>query len=305
MEDDDDVREQLTQFFRRRCGSFVVASDGAEGLKAFHEHLPDLIITDILMPVMNGLEMAQKIRELGSQIPIIITTAFEQTDFMKRAIELGVDKYVTKPIQMELLLKAVQDCARRLQLEEQFRLAELVFQNGSEGMLVSDADGRILRVNPAFTALTGYELMEVVGRNMSFLQSGRHDEAFLKGMWHTLDATGKWQGETWNRRKDGEIYNQWLSIDTIFNQEGMPYRRVALFFDITRIKALESSGHHAYSKKAPLQQEADIASQESSRLELDAAEAFEFANTEHPVMQELKRLCIERSSRMQSNVKRN
>lgn len=297
VEDDDDVREQLSQFFQRRCGKLIVAADGAAGLKAFHEHRPDLVITDILMPVMDGLVMAQKIRAVDAKIPIIVTTAFEQIDFMMRAIELGIDKYVIKPVKMDLLLAAVQDCARRMQLEEQSKLAALVYENSSESMLITEVDGRIISANPAFTRLTGYALEEVTGHMPDFLKSGRHDEAFFQGIWHALNTTGKWQGEIWNRRKDGEIYAQWLSIDTIFNQDGAPYRRVGLFFDITLIKALESAGKLAHPREPVPQKVQDNAAEQSLRAELDAAEAFEFANLDHPVMQELQRLCIERQLR--------
>lgn len=124
VEDDARNRDGLGVFLRRRAGSVVLAAHGAEGLAAFKATPCHLVVTDIQMPVMDGLAMARAIRELDPQVPIIVTTAFEQTDYLIRAIELGIDRYVVKPIQSELLESALLDCAHRLLAEEQLRLKE-------------------------------------------------------------------------------------------------------------------------------------------------------------------------------------
>jgi diguanylate cyclase (GGDEF)-like protein/PAS domain S-box-containing protein len=127
----------------------------------------------------------------------------------------------------------------RRQAAESMQLASLVYQNSSEAMMVTDASGAIISVNPAFTELTGYAQDEIVGQTPSILNSGRHDHAFYQAMWREIDSTGRWQGEIWNRRKGGEIYAERLTINTIFDGGGAPYRRVALFFDITQEKRTE------------------------------------------------------------------
>jgi diguanylate cyclase (GGDEF)-like protein/PAS domain S-box-containing protein len=127
----------------------------------------------------------------------------------------------------------------RSRTDEELQLASLVYQTSSEAMTVTDANGNIVAINPAFTALTGYTQEEVIGKNPSILKSGRHDQEFYQTMWHSLDSTGQWQGEIWNRRKSGEIYPESLTINTIYSEEGLPLRRVALFSDITKKKASE------------------------------------------------------------------
>jgi diguanylate cyclase (GGDEF)-like protein/PAS domain S-box-containing protein len=122
---------------------------------------------------------------------------------------------------------------------EERQLALLVYQNSSEAMMVIDADNMILTINPAFTALTGYTLEEVTGRHPSILESSRHDRDFYEAMWQAIDTTGYWQGEVWNRRKNGEIYAEWLTINSIYNPDGSVHRRVALFSDITKRKESE------------------------------------------------------------------
>ena len=128
----------------------------------------------------------------------------------------------------------------RKKAEEELRLASLVYQNSSEAMTVTDAEGVIIAVNPAFCALTGYEPDEVVGKNPKILKSGHHGRDFYDEMWRSLKSTGRWQGEIWNRRKNGEIYPEWLSISSIFEEDGSVHRRVALFSDITKKKELET-----------------------------------------------------------------
>lgn len=114
VEDDDNIREQLEQFLRRRVKEFFVAVDGAKGLEAYFEHKPDMIVSDILMPEMTGLEMAEKIKADNPEVPIIVTTAFNETDYFLKAIQIGIDNYVLKPVDTEMLQRALDKSARVL-----------------------------------------------------------------------------------------------------------------------------------------------------------------------------------------------
>ncbi len=131
------------------------------------------------------------------------------------------------------------DISERKKAEAELELASLVYQTTSEAMTVTDATGTILAVNPAFTETTGYEHHEVIGKNPRILRSGHHNKSFYDAMWHELNTTGQWQGEIWNRRKNGEVYPEWLKINSTYNSDGTIYRRVALFSDITKKKQLE------------------------------------------------------------------
>jgi diguanylate cyclase (GGDEF)-like protein/PAS domain S-box-containing protein len=126
-----------------------------------------------------------------------------------------------------------EDITERKQSEEKLKLAALVYQNSNDAMAVTDAENRIIDINPAFTTFTGYTKDEVIGKNPKILRSGRQDEAFYHAMWKTLNETGQWRGEVWNRKKNGEIYAELLSINTIYNDDGAVYQRVGLFSDIT------------------------------------------------------------------------
>jgi diguanylate cyclase (GGDEF)-like protein/PAS domain S-box-containing protein len=133
----------------------------------------------------------------------------------------------------------VQNISDRKAAEESMRLAASVYVNSSEAMTVSDPEGRIITVNPAFTTITGYTAEEVIGKNRGVLSSGRHDESFYEAMWDEINTTGHWQGEIWDKRKNGEIYPAWLTINTIFDADNNPYRRITLFSDSTAWKETE------------------------------------------------------------------
>jgi len=244
VEDDRDVREQLSQYLRRRVRSLLVAEDWLSGLGLYRNERPDLVITDILMPGMDGLEMAGEIRKQDDGVPIIVTTAFEQTDYLMRSIEIGVDHYVTKPVNTDLLYRALLGSARRLRAEEQLRLAAKVFDGSLEAIIITDADNRIIAVNPAFTKITGYSPEEAIGCNPSMLSSGQQDKAFYRAMWEDITTKGNWQGEVWNRRKSGETFPELLSITTLVDVLGRVTHHVGIFTDITERKASEERIRH-------------------------------------------------------------
>jgi diguanylate cyclase (GGDEF)-like protein/PAS domain S-box-containing protein len=130
----------------------------------------------------------------------------------------------------------IADVSERKKAEERMRLAAKVFDNTQEGVTITDCDTRILAVNRAFTVVTGYPEEEVLGKRPSLLQSGRQDKAFYDEMWDSLDRSGQWKGEIWNRRKCGEIYPEWLSISAVRNDSGEVSHYVGVFSDITEIK---------------------------------------------------------------------
>ena len=124
VEDDPDAREELARFLRRRVGSLIIAEDGEEGLAAYRARHPRMVVTDIQMPNLDGLAMVQAIRDEDPAVPVIVTTAFECSTYLVRSIELGIDRYVLKPIQPGILDAALLKCAHRLLAEEQLRLRE-------------------------------------------------------------------------------------------------------------------------------------------------------------------------------------
>lgn len=136
-------------------------------------------------------------------------------------------------------LERMQAEAERRQAAEQLELAARVFESSTEGIMISDARNRILLVNKAFSAVTGYTPEEVIGTNPNVLSSGRQDVAFYQEMWATLQRDGSWQGEIENRRKNGEIYPEWLNISVTRQTDGNIGNYVAVFSDLTKRKEIE------------------------------------------------------------------
>ena len=140
------------------------------------------------------------------------------------------------------------DVTERLRIEERLRQAATVFENTREGITITDADERILRVNRAFCELTGYTEEEVQGQTPRLLHSGRQSPEFYAALWASVRDTGHWQGEIWNRRKNGEVYPELLSISAVRNTAGIVTHYVGVFADLSQIKASEEQldflAHH-------------------------------------------------------------
>ena len=172
-------------------------------------------------------------------------------DCNEKLIETKLLLYSGKRIDIELCLLRtrfdgddaivvfVLDNTARKNNERNAQLAALVYENSTEAIVVTDENGVIVGVNPAFVEITGYQLSEVIGRTMNLLASGRQSPAFYKKMWRQLQKTGRWRGDIWNRRKNGEEYAERLNISTCYNEDGTVFRRIGLFFDITQDKERE------------------------------------------------------------------
>ncbi len=147
--------------------------------------------------------------------------------------------------QLRTLVRLDYEVKGRRAAEREAMLAESAFTHTSEGIIVTDADGTVIRVNPAFEMMTGYSASELIGHSPRVLKSGRHDERFYRRMWADLRDSGAWVGEVWNRRKNGEEYPQLLSIRAVrADENGGASTYVAVCHDISDRKAAEERLHH-------------------------------------------------------------
>jgi len=151
------------------------------------------------------------------------------------------------PIQLDgsvVLFNSARDVTQRKQDEEKLQLAASVFTHAREGIMITDPYGAVIEVNDTFTHITGYSRDEVIGQNPRILSSGRQDKSFYVSMWRALIEQGHWNGEIWNRRKNGEIYAEMLTTSAVRDANGKPQRYVALFSDITAIKEHQNQLEH-------------------------------------------------------------
>lgn len=148
-----------------------------------------------------------------------------------------------EPYELELIELAAQLSAiaiERKNAELQLQLEARVFEQGNEAIVITDSQRRIVRVNHAFSRITGFSEAEVLGKNPSMFSSGRQAADFYQGMWTSLDATDHWQGELWSRRKDGSVYAEWLSITALREKSGEVINYVGIGSDITQRKENEA-----------------------------------------------------------------
>jgi len=140
-------------------------------------------------------------------------------------------------------LAVKENITERKLAEAQLRIAATAFE-AQEGMCITDAAGVILRVNQAFSVITGYSVEDSVGQTMRMLNSGRHDARFYAAMWQTIGQTGVWQGEIWNRRKNGDVFPEWLSITAVKDSADAVTHYVSTLTDISKRKAAEAQIQH-------------------------------------------------------------
>lgn len=250
VEDDELMRLTICMFLSKNGYETLTADNGLDAVDIVSQEPPDIILMDAVMPKMDGYEATRRIRQqLGLvDIPIIMVTSYSDEADVNKAFDAGVTEFVSKPIHWAVLGNRLKYLWQSIQKNEILNLAALVLENTHEGMIITDPGMRILASNSAFSAITGYSLEEAVGKTPRLLQSGKHDKSFYNEMWGKLKAHGHWAGEIWNKRKNGEVYPEWLSISVVKNASGRVTHYVGAFSDISILKAreqhLEHLAHH-------------------------------------------------------------
>ncbi|MBI5165117.1 MAG: EAL domain-containing protein [Magnetospirillum sp.] len=172
----------------------------------------------------------------------------DETQFAPRGGALLPVELISVPLFEEGALvgsvAVFRDIAARKEAETRLRLAASVFAHSHDGIMICDRNSRIIEVNAAFTLLTGWSREEAIGHSPALLHSGRHDADFYRDLWRGLLANGHWRGEVWNRRKDGEVFAELLTISAITGEDGETTHYVGLFSDITAIKRTQAELEH-------------------------------------------------------------
>jgi diguanylate cyclase (GGDEF)-like protein/PAS domain S-box-containing protein len=187
----------------------------------------------------NTLQRADQ-KAMASDHPITTESwASPFTDGVPRLFEVTKTRAIGPGGQLIGVVGVARDITQKRQAQQALQIAAVTFESQLP-MMVTDARSVILNVNQAFTDSTGYTAAEVVGRTPRMLASGRHNEAFYEAMWQTIAQTGVWQGEVWDKRKNGEVYPKWLSVSAVKNSQGEVTHYVGTHLDITERKAAEA-----------------------------------------------------------------
>ncbi len=265
----------LSAILKKIDADLILAYSGQEALQSVMTHDIDLILLDVQMPNMSGFDVADILKKDSRtrDISIIFVTA-AYTDELHRikGYQYGALDYIQKPIDNATLLAKVnvfltlkrqekqlmmQNQRLRDEIEERKRteqalresesnlmLASVVFNDSSDAIVITDSDSVILKVNDAFTKITGYSADEIVGCKPSVLKSDKHNDAFYQEMWNAINSEEKWEGEIWNKRKNGEVYPEWERITKVVDEAGNITNFIATFTDITEKKKKEEHIHY-------------------------------------------------------------
>ncbi|WP_084190976.1 EAL domain-containing protein [Methylomarinum vadi] len=182
------------------------------------------------VPILRGGETYAVLNVYTSESNYFDQEIIRLFDEMKEDLSFALDSYD-------------REMARR-QAEENLKLSDKVFQQSQDAILICDQNNSIISINPAFTEITGYSEKEALGKNPGFLSSGRHDREFYSEMWQAILENGYWQGEIWNRRKNGELFPEWLTISVVSDDNGAITNYIAIFSDISLHKESEERIEH-------------------------------------------------------------
>ncbi len=232
---------------------FALDTDVVETPEAFLSALEardlDLILADYALPTFNGraaLEIACKKRP---DVPYIFVSGTLGEEIATEMVKLGATDYVLKHNLARLVpcikrtLQEAGDLRVRKVAEAQMRLQSAALTAAVNGIMITDREGRILWVNPAFSKLTGYSSQETLGQNPRLLKSGMQDQHVYRDLWNTILSGEVWSGEIVNRRKDGTLYTEQQSITPVQNGDGKISHFIAIKQDMTERKQVEQALH--------------------------------------------------------------
>lgn len=240
VEDDEITRQTVLTLLGRRFPGLAIhgASNGAEGAELFDSVDVDLVVTDIKMPVLSGIDMARQLLQQKPSLPVIVTSAHSDLEYLIESIELGISRYVLKPIDSGKLFAAIEACLnslalqRELQAQQAFvRKLSRAVQQSPSSIVIADRAGVVEYVNPKFEAVTGLDEAEVMGRPLAALLPGG------EGIWARVAAGGHWHGELEGVGKNGAPYYHSTSVSPVLDEAGEIGNYVAVQEDITeRVK---------------------------------------------------------------------
>jgi PAS domain S-box-containing protein len=244
VEDDAQARDAANSLFSEFFDTVIVGKDGEEGARLYAEHSIkiDLVITDITMPRMNGLEMIQRIRDLSTEVAIIVLSAHDESNYLTQTIEAGVDGYLLKPLNTLQLVRTLTKVIEKIHLRaENAKNALLLKQyenitNISSIISKSDPKGVITFVNDKFCQISGYSKEELVGKPHNIIRHPDMPKSAFRDLWKTIkDEKKTWQGIVKNRAKNGDTYYVKTAVQPILNARGEVEEYISLRHDITAI----------------------------------------------------------------------
>jgi len=242
VEDDKQARESMLSLLTHFFTNITVAVDGEDGLTKFKNDNFDLVITDINMPNLNGLDMIQEIKQLKQDVAVLVLSAYDDNSYFQRSIKLNIDGYILKPIESGQIIEVFVKIITKLHTLQQFKKTQSLltqYQNiTNQSAIVSktDIDGVLIYVNDLFCKFYEYNNEELIGKNHSIIRHPNNNDGIFKQMWKTIKKDKKiWRGVIRNRSKYGKSYYVQCIIQPILDINNNIIEFISLQTNITNI----------------------------------------------------------------------
>jgi diguanylate cyclase (GGDEF)-like protein/PAS domain S-box-containing protein len=250
VEDEAAAREELKEILEEFCDTLYCAENGKVGLELYKKYHPEMVISDIKMPIMNGIDMVKEIKKINKDAYIIFTTAFSDAEYMQEAISINVAGYVLKPIHLDLLEETIKKNIQFIHLENELEVKTKTIKEYlkivDENIVTSttDVNGIITYVSQAFCDVSGYEKEELIGKSHGVV---RHEDTAIEiydEMWQSLLTNKVWIGEFKNKKKDGSSYWVQAKMHPIYDEHNIKIGYTTIHHDITNLKKVQELSIH-------------------------------------------------------------
>lgn len=240
VEDDENLRNQTVKVLKYFFLNVIVCEDGEEGLESFKKNKIDLIITDINMPKLNGLSMIKQIKKINSSIPVIIYSAYKEPEYLLDSIELGIDEYLTKPLDFSKFTTALKKTIDKNEIVQKTTLLNNYERALTKSSIITKLDitGNFTYVNDKFCDLTGYKNNELIGNHFDFM-SNKKTKKFEKIIIDIESKKEAWNGKLKNKRKNDETFWVKATINPIFDENHNISEYLVIYTDITQEEILK------------------------------------------------------------------
>lgn len=240
VEDESTIRDEIVDILQGECLHLYAASNGEEGVALFEKYEPDIVLSDISMPKMDGLSMSRHIHDRAPQTPIIISSAFNDSDYLLEAIRLGIHYYLLKPMNIKELFDVLEKVSKTILDNRKLKQTEKLLTQYKAAVdkttIVSKTDihGRITYANDAFCRISGYKKSELLGEFHNIVRHPDSPDALFKDLWQMILSKKEWSGVIKNRDKRGRTYIVDTTIIPVINNKDEIEEFISIRQDITQ-----------------------------------------------------------------------
>lgn len=252
VEENEDHRILINNVFLRHGNKYSLKTAGTLEEAQKYIHGTDIIITNLSLPDGSGIGFLRN-KQISENIPVVILESFVDQETIVKILKAGVFDYINKtadsfeslPEKIDKYIELSNLKKEKKRISEQQSKLSIAINQSSEAIVITDKNGIIEFVNPAFERISGYRSSEILGKTPSVLKSGRHDKKFYENLWKTILSGKPWKGRMINRNKNGDFYEEDASISPVLGSDGSIVNFVALKRDVTEMIRIENQLRHA------------------------------------------------------------